>query len=75
MKTEDLGNSKILNLIFKPAGMVMESRLRHWIYNPVKTLRGAGIKSGQTILEVGSGTGFFTIPAAHWKKGRMINNA
>ncbi|UCF94760.1 MAG: class I SAM-dependent methyltransferase [Desulfobacterales bacterium] len=64
MKTEDLGNSKILNLIFKPAGLLMGSRLRKWLFNPVKTLQGADVKSGETILEVGCGTGFFTIPAA-----------
>jgi demethylmenaquinone methyltransferase/2-methoxy-6-polyprenyl-1,4-benzoquinol methylase len=64
MNTEDLGNSKILNLLFKPAGVVMESRLRQWLFDPVKTLRGADIQPGQTVLEVGCGTGFFTIPAA-----------
>jgi len=64
MNTEDLGNSKILNLLFKPAGAMMESRLRQWLMNPVKTLKGAGIQPGQTVLEVGCGTGFFTIPAA-----------
>ena len=64
MNTEDLGNSKILNLIFKPAGVMMGSRTRRWCFNPIKTLRGADIQPGQTVLEVGCGTGFFTIPAA-----------
>ncbi len=64
MNTEGLGNSKILNLLFKPAGVMMESRLRQWLMNPVKALRGAGIQPGQTVLEVGCGTGFFTMPAA-----------
>ncbi len=64
MKTEELGNSKILNLIFKPAGMLMGSRARQWLMDPVKTLKIANIQPSQTILEVGCGTGFFTIPAA-----------
>jgi len=52
MKTEDLGNAKILNLLLKPAGAIMESRLRHWLSDPLKTLRGADIQPGQTVLEV-----------------------
>ena len=64
MKTEDLGNSKILNLIFKPAGILMGSKVREWIMNPVSTLEGADVQPGQTVLEVGCGTGFFTVPAA-----------
>ncbi len=59
-----MGNSKILNLLFKPAGAMMGSRLRRWLMNPVTTLRGADIQPGQTVLEVGCGTGFFTLPAA-----------
>jgi len=62
--TEALGNSGILNLLFKPAGALMGSRFRGWLLDPIKTLRGADIQPGQTVLEVGCGTGFFTVPAA-----------
>ena len=74
MNTEDLGNSKILNLLFKPAGMLMGSRVRGWLMNPVKTLQGAGIQPGHSVLEVGCGTGFFTIPAAQiiGEKGCLV---
>ena len=63
MNAEDLGNFKMLNWIFKPAGILMGSRVRDCM-NPVNTLKGADIHPGQTVLEVGCGTGFFTIPAA-----------
>jgi demethylmenaquinone methyltransferase/2-methoxy-6-polyprenyl-1,4-benzoquinol methylase len=65
MNTVELGNSKLLNLFFKPAGMLMGSRVRKWLMNPANTLKTADIKSGQSVLEVGCGTGFFTIKAAH----------
>lgn len=42
----------------------MGSRLRKRLMDPVKTLRGADVQPGQAVLEVGCGTGFFTIPAA-----------
>ena len=64
MKTEDLGNSKILNLLFKPAGLLMGSGVRRRLFDPMKTLQGADVQPGQVVLEVGCGTGFFTIPAA-----------
>lgn len=64
MKTEELGKSKLLNLIFKPAGFLMGSRVRKWLMDPLKTLEIADVQPSQIILEVGCGTGFFTIPAA-----------
>lgn len=64
MDTEKLGQSRFLNLLFKLTGMAMESRLRHWLFDPRKTLRGANLGPGQTVLEVGCGTGFFTVLAA-----------
>ena len=61
---ETLGDSKIWNLLLHPAGLIMGSKLRKLFANPEKTLQGAGIQFGQTVLEVGCGTGFFTIQAA-----------
>lgn len=74
MNTEDLGRSKFLNLLFKPAGWAMESGLRRLLHDPVKILQGADVQPGQTVLEVGSGTGFFTIAAARMigNRGRLI---
>jgi demethylmenaquinone methyltransferase/2-methoxy-6-polyprenyl-1,4-benzoquinol methylase len=52
----------------------MESRLRNWLFPPKVTLRGAGLQPGQTVLEVGCGTGFFTLPAAEMigESGHLI---
>ena len=74
MKTEDLGNSKLINLIFKPAGFLMGSRLRKWLMDPMKTLQIADVQPSQNILEVGCGTGFFTITAAKMigDKGSLV---
>jgi demethylmenaquinone methyltransferase/2-methoxy-6-polyprenyl-1,4-benzoquinol methylase len=59
-----LKSSKAFNPLFKAAGIAMESRLRHWLHDPVKIMKGSDIRSGDTVLEVGCGTGFFTVAAA-----------
>mgnify|MGYP003998902985 FL=1 len=74
MDAAQLGKSRFLNLLFRFAGFTMESRLGSWLMPPEKTLLGAGLKTGQTVLEVGSGTGFFTLTAAKMigKSGHLI---
>ena len=42
----------------------MESRFRYRFFGPMTILRGADIQPGQTVLEVGCGTGFYTVSAA-----------
>lgn len=42
----------------------MDSPLRRKFNDPVKTLNGARIRPGQKVLEVGCGSGYFTISAA-----------
>jgi len=65
MKTRvSFGDSPIAHFLFRLMAPVMESPLRRRFFDPVRTLKGAGIQSGQKVLEVGCGTGFFTIPAA-----------
>jgi ubiquinone/menaquinone biosynthesis C-methylase UbiE len=48
----------------------MESRLRYRFFGPMATLRSADILPGQFVLEVGCGTGFFTLPAARMLGGQ-----
>jgi len=65
MKTRvSLGDSPTAHFLFRLIAPVMESPLRRRFFDPVRTLKGARIQSGQEVLEVGCGTGFFTIPAA-----------
>ncbi len=52
------------NWAFKIMTLIHDNPLRRKFSNAVSTLKNAGLKSGQTVLEIGCGPGFFTIPAA-----------
>jgi ubiquinone/menaquinone biosynthesis C-methylase UbiE len=64
MNTEAFASSKIGQLFIRSMAAVMESRFRYRFFGPMQILRAADIQPGQTVLEVGCGTGFFTIAAA-----------
>ena len=49
---------------FKMMSLIHDNPFRRKFANPWKILEAAGLKSGQRVLEVGCGPGFFTIPAA-----------
>ena len=64
MRTEAIAKSAIGNLIIKVLGSAMESRFRYRFFSPAKILTAVGDLFGKIVLEVGCGTGYFTIPAA-----------
>jgi demethylmenaquinone methyltransferase/2-methoxy-6-polyprenyl-1,4-benzoquinol methylase len=64
MDTETFAKSRFGRLFVKILAAGMESRFRYRFFPPNKILSGTNIEPGQTVLELGCGTGFFTIPAA-----------
>ena len=64
MDTETFVKSKTGKLFTKVFAAGMESRFRYRFFGPENILKGADFLPGQTFLEVGCGTGYFTIPAA-----------
>jgi len=49
---------------FRIISLMHDNPLLPYFRNPQRLLKAAGLKSGQKVLEVGCGPGFFTIPAA-----------
>ena len=64
MDTKTIAKSTIGRLFIKVLAAGMESRFRYRFFSPLNILKGAGLLPGQTVLEVGCGTGYFTLPAA-----------
>jgi ubiquinone/menaquinone biosynthesis C-methylase UbiE len=64
MDTETIAKSTMGKLYIKVLAAGMESRFRYRFFGPRKILRGVDILPGQIVLEVGCGTGYFTLPAA-----------
>jgi len=64
MEPQAIAKSTIGKLIIKVLGAAMESRFRYRFFGPMNILRGADNLPGHVVLEVGCGTGYFTVPAA-----------
>jgi ubiquinone/menaquinone biosynthesis C-methylase UbiE len=64
MDTETFARSKLGKLFIKILAAGMESKFRYRFFPPLNILSGADIVPGQSVLELGCGTGYFTIPAA-----------
>jgi ubiquinone/menaquinone biosynthesis C-methylase UbiE len=64
VSTDTFARSSIGKLSMRVLASAMESRFRYRFFNPASTLQGVFKLHGQTVLEVGCGTGFFTLPAA-----------
>ena len=63
-KRRGISDRHMSNLSFKIVALMHDNRLLPYFRNPYKRLQAAGLKPDQTVLEVGCGLGYFTIPAA-----------
>ncbi len=54
------GTSSLHRFVFKGLLHGLEGSFRYRFNDPHQLVRAAGIKAGQTVLEVGCGSGFFT---------------
>jgi ubiquinone/menaquinone biosynthesis C-methylase UbiE len=64
MNTEALSNTFLGKIFIRIMAAIMESRLRYKFFKALPILQGSEIAKGQKVLEIGCGTGFFTLAAA-----------
>jgi ubiquinone/menaquinone biosynthesis C-methylase UbiE len=69
MDTEKFAKTTFGKMFIRLMAFIMESGFRYKFFGPKRILEGAGIRSGMKVLEVGCGTGFFTIAA-----GQMLGD-
>jgi demethylmenaquinone methyltransferase/2-methoxy-6-polyprenyl-1,4-benzoquinol methylase len=62
MNTETFSKTRVGKIFIKLLAKAMESKFRYRFYPPNKILNGTSDLSGLKVLEIGCGTGFFTIP-------------
>jgi ubiquinone/menaquinone biosynthesis C-methylase UbiE len=65
MNTEDLGNTFLGKIFIRIMAAIMESRLRYKFFKALPILQGSELAKGQKVLEIGCGTGFYTLTAAN----------
>jgi ubiquinone/menaquinone biosynthesis C-methylase UbiE len=70
-----IANSSLSGAIARFMGPLMDNDFRRRFFGASAILSGAGLKPGQTVLEIGCGNGFFTLPAAKVlaKSGMLIS--
>jgi ubiquinone/menaquinone biosynthesis C-methylase UbiE len=75
MNTETFSKTRIGKIFIKLLSKAMESKFRYKFYPPNKILNGVQDLDGLTALEIGCGTGFFTIPIARFigEKGSLTS--
>jgi SAM-dependent methyltransferase len=64
MNIRSMAGSTAGKMFIRLLARAMESRFRYRFFAPEKILRGVDGLQGQAVLELGCGTGFFTLPAA-----------
>jgi len=64
MNTETFSKTKVGKVAIKLLAKAMESRFRYRFFNANRILKGVDNLTGLNVLEIGCGTGFFTIPIA-----------
>lgn len=64
MNTETFAKTRFGRWAIKILAKAMESRFRYRFFSPQKILKGVNNINGSSVLEIGCGTGFFTIPAS-----------